>query len=169
MKPEQEPGADDTPSGLMTREALAPVLRDLQARGKRVVFTNGCFDLLHVGHVRYLKQARALGDVLVLALNTDRSVRELKGAGRPILPERERAEVLLALESVDYVVLFDEPDPVRTIEVLQPDVLVKGGDWTRDTIMGRDIVEGRGGEVLPLPYIEGRSTTEIIEKIRGGE
>lgn len=151
----------------MTREELAPVLRARQARGEKVVFTNGCFDLLHVGHVRYLAQARALGDLLVVAINSDASVRALKGEGRPILPEAERAEVLAALRSVDYVVVFGEPDPVRTIEALQPDVLVKGGDWTRETIMGREIVEARGGKVLPLPYVEGASTTNIVAKIRG--
>lgn len=151
----------------MTREELAPVLRARQARGEKVVFTNGCFDLLHVGHVRYLAQARALGDLLVVAINSDASVRALKGEGRPILPEAERAEVLAALRSVDYVVVFGEPDPVRTIETLQPDVLVKGGDWTRETIMGREIVEARGGRVLPLPYVEGASTTNIVAKIRG--
>ncbi|MCA9771250.1 MAG: adenylyltransferase/cytidyltransferase family protein, partial [Myxococcales bacterium] len=128
--------------------------------------TNGCFDILHVGHARYLARARALGDRLVVAVNSDRSVREIKGPRRPIVPEDERRELLLALKAVDFAVIFDEPDPVRTIEILGPDVLVKGGDWTIDTIMGREIVEARGGRVLALPYIEGASTTNLIEKIR---
>jgi len=130
------------------------------------VFTNGCFDLIHAGHVRYLSEARALGDALVVALNSDRSVRALKGEGRPILNEHERAEVIAALEAVDYVIIFDEETPRELIAALLPDVLVKGGDWPLDEIVGRDEVEAAGGRVLSLPYVEGSSTTDIIERIR---
>lgn len=137
----------------------------MRGEGKRLVFTNGCFDLLHPGHVRYLYQARALGDALVVALNSDRSVRALKGEGRPILSQRERAEVMAALESVDYVTIFDEETPRELIAVLLPDILVKGGDWPIQQIVGREEVEAAGGKVLSLPYVEGLSTTDIIERI----
>jgi len=143
-----------------TREALR---RD----GLTVVFTNGCFDLLHPGHVRYLADARSLGDVLVVALNSDRSVRILKGEGRPILNEQERAEVVAALQAVDFVTIFDQETPLALIARLLPDILVKGGDWSVDEIVGREEVEAAGGKVLSLPYIEGKSTTEIIERIKG--
>jgi D-beta-D-heptose 7-phosphate kinase/D-beta-D-heptose 1-phosphate adenosyltransferase len=138
----------------------------LRREGRTVVFTNGCFDLLHLGHVRYLAQARSFGDALVVALNSDRSVRTLKGEGRPILNERERAEVLAALQAVDYVVIFDEGTPRELIAKLLPDVLVKGGDWPLDEIVGRVEVEAAGGKVLSLPYVEGSSTTDIIKKIK---
>jgi rfaE bifunctional protein nucleotidyltransferase chain/domain len=138
----------------------------LRREGKRLVFTNGCFDLLHPGHVSYLSQARALGDALVVALNSDRSVRSIKGEGRPILNQRERAEVIAALEAVDYVTIFDEETPREVIAAVLPDVLVKGGDWALDEIVGRDEVEAAGGKVLSLPYIEGSSTTDIIERIK---
>jgi len=134
---------------------------------EKVVFTNGCFDLLHPGHVRYLADARALGDALVVALNSDRSVRLLKGEGRPILNEEERAQVVAALEAVDYVIIFDEETPRGLIAELVPDVLVKGGDWPLDEIVGRQEVEAAGGKVLSLPYVEGSSTTDIIERIKG--
>ncbi len=137
----------------------------LRAEGRRLVFTNGCFDILHVGHVRYLAQARALGDALVVAVNSDRSVRELKGAGRPVMNEDERAELLAALESVDYVTVFDDESPRRLIAEVLPDVLVKGGDYQLDEIHGREEVERAGGRVLSLPFIEGASTSSIIEKI----
>jgi D-beta-D-heptose 7-phosphate kinase/D-beta-D-heptose 1-phosphate adenosyltransferase len=151
---------------LIDRTALLDERARLQREGKRVVFTNGCFDLIHPGHVRYLKQAHLLGDVLIVALNSDRSVRHLKGEGRPILTEPERAEVLSALECVDYVTVFDGPDPGELISALLPDVLVKGGDWSVDKIVGREAVEAAGGRVLSLPYIEGASTTDLIERIR---
>lgn len=138
----------------------------LRREGRTVVFTNGCFDLLHLGHIRYLTQARSLGDALVVALNSDRSVRALKGEGRPILNERERAEVLAALKAVDYVVIFDEGTPRDLIAKLLPDVLVKGGDWPLDEIVGRLEVEAAGGKVLSLPYVEGSSTTDIIKRIK---
>jgi D-beta-D-heptose 7-phosphate kinase/D-beta-D-heptose 1-phosphate adenosyltransferase len=138
----------------------------LRRAGRRVVFTNGCFDLLHPGHVRYLRQARGLGDALVVALNSDRAVRELKGAARPILNERERAEVIAALGCVDYVTVFDDVSPRELIARLLPDVLVKGGDWGLDQIIGREEVEGAGGQVFSLPFIDGSSTSEIIARIR---
>ncbi len=131
------------------------------------MFTNGVFDLLHPGHVRYLQQARALGDVLVIGINTDRSVRANKGPGRPITPEAERAEVLAALECVDAVTIFDEETPLNIISDLQPDVLVKGADWAHDAIVGRDIVEARGGRVVRVAVEPGHSTTGIVQKIKG--
>ena len=137
----------------------------LREAGQRVVFTNGCFDLLHPGHVRYLQQARALGDVLIVALNSDRSVRELKGPARPILQEAERAEVIAALSCVDYVMIFDDPTPQRVIATLLPDVLVKGGDWSIENIVGREEVEAVGGQVLSLPFVDGLSTSDLIARI----
>lgn len=145
---------------IATREAL-------RREGRTVVFTNGCFDLIHLGHVRYLTQARSLGDALVVALNSDRSVRALKGEGRPILNEQERAEVIAALQAVDYVIIFDEETPRELIATLLPDVLVKGGDWPLDEIVGREEVEAAGGKVLTVPYVGGSSTTDIIERIKG--
>ena len=143
------------------------MLAKRRAEGHRIVFTNGCFDLMHVGHVRYLDQARRLGDLLVVGLNTDASVRSLgKSPSRPIVPASQRAEVLGALAAVDYVVLFDEPDPRRLIEEVEPDVLVKGSDWALGDIIGRDIVERRGGVVTTIPLVPGISTTALIEKIR---
>jgi D-beta-D-heptose 7-phosphate kinase/D-beta-D-heptose 1-phosphate adenosyltransferase len=140
----------------------------LREAHQRVVFTNGCFDLLHPGHVRYLQQARALGDALIVALNSDRSVRALKGPARPILQQDERAEVISALACVSYVTIFDEATPQKIIAALLPDVLVKGGDWSLDTIIGRAEVEAAGGQVLSLPFVSGVSTSEIIERIRQG-
>ena len=136
--------------------------------GRRVVFTNGCFDLLHPGHIRSLEQARALGDVLIVGLNSDISVRQLKGEGRPVIPERERAEILAALESVDAVVIFDDLTPREVIARLLPDVLVKGGDWPGDQIVGREEVEAAGGRVVLAPVVPGYSTTDILKKIREG-
>ena len=150
-----------------SRVDLDPLLSQHRRHGARIVFTNGCFDLMHVGHTRYLEAARRLGDVLVVGLNTDASARSLgKGPGRPFMPEQERAEVLAALASVDYVVLFDEPDPRSLIEAVQPDVLVKGGDWRLDTIIGRDIVEKRGGTVHSIPLVPGVSTTDLVRRIQ---
>ena len=137
----------------------------LKARGKKVVFTNGCFDILHVGHIRYLKKAKKQGDILVIGLNTDRSVKQIKGEERPIVPEKERAEVLSALEFVDYVVLFDEPDPFLLIESLKPNVLVKGADWPKNKIIGREIMEKTGGRVVRVPLVRGASSSGVIEKI----
>ncbi|MBN2122975.1 MAG: D-glycero-beta-D-manno-heptose 1-phosphate adenylyltransferase [Deltaproteobacteria bacterium] len=138
----------------------------LKARGRKIVFTNGCFDILHPGHTRYLSAARALGDYLVVAVNSDRSVRSIKGPHRPVMPQEERAEVLAALGFVDGVVVFDEDDPLEVIRTLMPDVLVKGGDWTEDRIIGADVVKGAGGEVRRIPFLEGRSSTDIIERIK---
>ena len=146
-------------------EAVAAIER-LRAVGKTVVFTNGVFDLLHVGHLRYLQQARALGDALIVGVNSDRSVRANKGAGRPITPEAERAEILSALACVDGVVVFDEDTPHDIITALQPDVLVKGADWAADAIVGRDVVEARGGRVVRVPIEAGHSTSALMEKIR---
>jgi rfaE bifunctional protein nucleotidyltransferase chain/domain len=139
-----------------------------KGNGRRVVFTNGCFDLLHAGHIGSLEQARALGDALIVGLNSDASVRQLKGPGRPVLPERERAEILAALECVDAVVIFDEPTPREVIRGLLPDVLVKGGDWPGDQIVGREEVEAAGGRVVSIPVVPGYSTTAILRKIREG-
>jgi len=144
---------------------LGPRVAGLKQAGRRIVFTNGCFDILHVGHVRYLKSARALGDILIVGLNSDASVKRIKGDKRPIVPERERAEVLSSLRFVDYVVLFDEPDPYNTIAAIKPDILVKGGDWSPENIIGRDIVESYGGEVHTIPFIEGASSSRMIEDI----
>ena len=138
----------------------------LRAAGQRLVFTNGVFDLLHVGHVRYLAAARALGDLLLVAINSDRSVRALKGPGRPVVNENERAELLVALESVAYVVVFDDISPRSLIASLLPDVLVKGGDYQLNEIHGREEVEAAGGKVITLPFIEGSSTSGIIERMR---
>jgi rfaE bifunctional protein nucleotidyltransferase chain/domain len=134
--------------------------------GRRVVFTNGCFDLLHPGHIRSLEHARSLGDALIVGLNSDASVKQLKGQGRPAIPEGERAEILAALECVDGVVIFDDLTPQRTIAALLPDVLVKGGDWAGDKIVGREEVEAAGGRVVSAPVVPGYSTTEILRKIR---
>lgn len=134
--------------------------------GRRVVFTNGVFDLLHPGHVRYLQHARALGDLLVVGINTDRSVRANKGPDRPITPELERAEILAALDCVDAVTMFDEETPHQIIAAVQPDVLVKGADWAEDAIVGRDLVEARGGRVVRVPIEAGHSTTGIIDRIK---
>jgi D-beta-D-heptose 7-phosphate kinase/D-beta-D-heptose 1-phosphate adenosyltransferase len=150
---------------LKSIRAMSEVRGELRRSGKRLVFTNGCFDLLHIGHVRYLKQARALGDALLIGLNSDRSIREIKGAGRPIVPELERAEVLAALAFVDYVCIFDEPTPERLIHAIVPDVLVKGADWDIVEILGRDTVEQAGGMVCNIPLVEGASTTSIVEKV----
>jgi D-beta-D-heptose 7-phosphate kinase/D-beta-D-heptose 1-phosphate adenosyltransferase len=136
--------------------------------GRRIVFTNGCFDLLHPGHIKTLEQARELGDALVVGVNSDASTRHLKGAGRPLIPERERAEILAALECVDAVIIFDYPTPREVIARLLPDVLVKGGDWPGDQIVGREEVEAAGGRVVSIPVLPGYSTTEILRKIRRG-
>ncbi len=133
--------------------------------GKKIVFTNGCFDLLHIGHVRYLQQARSFGDVLVVAINSDSSVRRIKGPPRPFVPAHERAEILASLACVSYVTIFDEDDPLQIIETLRPDVLVKGGDWSLDRIVGREFVEGRGGKVVSVPLVPGISTTALIQRI----
>ena len=150
----------------MTREDARRLVAELRASGKRIVFTNGVFDLLHVGHLRYVQHARGLGDALIVGVNSDRSVRAIKGPDRPITSEAERAEVLEALACVDGVVIFDEDTPLDLIAALQPDVLVKGADWAEDAIVGRDIVEARGGRVVRVAIEPGHSTTKIVDRIR---
>jgi D-glycero-beta-D-manno-heptose 1-phosphate adenylyltransferase len=153
---------------MLTIDEAADFAAQLRADGRRVVFTNGVFDLLHPGHVRYLQAARAEGDALVVGVNSDRSARGNKGPSRPITPERERAEVVAALACVDAAVIFDDPTPAGIISRIQPDVLVKGADWAADAIVGRDTVEARGGRVVRIPVEEGWSTTAIVEKIKAG-
>ena len=151
---------------LLSQDKLLGMREGLRADGKSLVFTNGVFDLLHVGHVRYLAAARALGEALIVAINSDRSVRELKGAGRPIVKEDERAEILAALRQVDYVTIFDDVSPRSLVARLLPDVLVKGGDYRLDEIHGREEVEAAGGRVVSLPFVAGASTTTIIERMK---
>jgi D-beta-D-heptose 7-phosphate kinase/D-beta-D-heptose 1-phosphate adenosyltransferase len=150
---------------VLPRDELAMVLQYHRQQGERIVFTNGCFDLLHIGHIQYLQHARALGDRLVVGLNNDASVRQLKGSGRPLTPQAERARILAALACVDYVTIFEEPTPLALIKLLRPDVLVKGGDYTPETIVGRDEVEAYGGTVHMAPYVSGVSTTAIVNSI----
>jgi len=150
---------------VLTTDEAARWRADLRARGQSVVFTNGVFDLLHAGHVDLLERARALGDALVVGLNTDASTRRLKGERRPLLPEADRARVLAALAVVDAVVLFDEDTPAELVRRLEPDVLVKGADYAEEAIVGKDMVEARGGRVVRLPLVEGRSTSKIVEEI----
>lgn len=157
----------NTNQKIMSLDGLVAERERRRRAGERLVFTNGCFDLLHPGHVRYLAQARQLGDSLIVALNSDRSVRELKGPQRPILRAAERAEVMAALACVDLVTIFDQLTPLELIRQLRPDILVKGGDWGVDSIVGRSEVEADGGVVLSLPFVDGCSTTEIIERIVG--
>jgi D-glycero-beta-D-manno-heptose 1-phosphate adenylyltransferase len=152
---------------ILSREQAIAWVQERRASGETIVFTNGVFDLLHPGHVRYLQQARRLGDALIVAVNSDRSARALeKGADRPLNPASERAEVLAALACVDAAVVFDEDTPFEIVSALQPDVLVKGADWAEGTIVGADVVEGRGGKVVRIPLAEGYSTTGLIERIR---
>jgi len=153
---------------VLAREEVRDYRRACRERGEKVVFTNGCFDLLHAGHVRYLNAARGMGDRLIVGLNSDDSVRRLKGPTRPVTPEGERAEILAALAAVDAVVVFGEDTPLDLVRVLLPDVLVKGGDWTPETIVGRAEVEAAGGEVISLPLLEGRSTTGLLARLAGG-
>ena len=152
----------------MTRAEAIAFVGSRRARGETIVFTNGVFDLLHPGHLRYLQRARALGGSLIVGVNSDRSVRVNKGPARPITPEAERAELLAALSCVDAAVIFDEDTPWELISALQPDVLVKGADWAEDAIVGRDIVEARGGRVVRVPVEQGHATTAIIERVRRG-
>ncbi len=147
------------------RNELKAEVDRLKREGKKVIFTNGCFDILHAGHTQYLREAKKLGDVLILALNSDSSVRSIKGEKRPVVPETERAEVVASLASVDYVTIFDELTPLALIEFLQPDVIVKGGDWAEKDIVGAEAVRKWGGRVAIMPEIEGASTTNVIEKV----
>lgn len=150
---------------VVTWEQLLPKLNVIR-ENKEIVFTNGCFDILHVGHVRYLQDAKALGDILVVAINTDSSVKRLKGSERPIQSETDRAEVLAALECVDYVTFFSEDTPLNLIKLINPNTLVKGGDWPTEKIVGHEVVLANGGNVKSLPFHEGQSTTEILKKIK---
>jgi rfaE bifunctional protein nucleotidyltransferase chain/domain len=153
-------------SGARPLSSLVEERRKWREEGRRVVLTNGCFDLLHPGHLALLEAARAQGDLLVVAINSDRSVRRLKGEGRPLVPEAERAETLLALEPVDRVVVYDETTPLEVVKALVPDVLVKGADWAEDAIVGREEVEAAGGSVVRVEMLPGRSTTSMLERIR---
>ena len=153
------------PGQVVSLKKLKEFRKKWRKQGKKLVFTNGCFDLLHLGHIRYLKKAKSLGDILVVGLNSDRSVKKIKGEKRPILPEKERAEILSSLWFVDYVVLFNEETPERLIKELEPDVLVKGADWKLKEIVGADLVRSRGGVVRRIPLYKGRSTTSVIDEI----
>ena len=150
---------------ILTWEVLQQEVERLRGMGKKIAFTNGCFDILHVGHVRYLREARRTGDCLILALNSDASVRAIKGEQRPLVPEAERAEVVAALECVDYVTLFPETTPLRLIERLRPDILVKGADWREEAVVGREAVLSWGGRVVLSPLVDGVSTTNIVAKV----
>jgi rfaE bifunctional protein nucleotidyltransferase chain/domain len=151
---------------LKTLAELTAIADQARQAGKIVVFTNGCFDLLHRGHVHILRQAKAGGDILIVGINSDRSVQSIKGPKRPILPQSDRIELIAALEMVNYVIVYDEPDPYKLIAAIKPNLLAKGGDWSADKIVGADIVEREGGRVTVIPYLPGNSTTEIIERIR---
>jgi len=151
---------------LKTLDELIKIAAQARRNGKSVVFTNGCFDLLHRGHVHVLRQAKAAGDLLIVAINSDQSVKAIKGPTRPVAAEMDRLELIAAMEMVDYVILFDEPDPSKLIAAIKPNVLAKGGDWGADGVVGADIVEREGGRVLLVPYLKGYSTTEMIERIR---
>jgi rfaE bifunctional protein nucleotidyltransferase chain/domain len=153
---------------VVERTVLVDQVADAHRAGKRVVFTNGCFDLIHVGHVRYLAAAREAGDLLVVAINDDASVRRLKGPERPLVTATARAEVMAALAAVDYVTIFAEDTPATLIAAVLPDVLVKGADWAPDEVVGRDVVEANGGRVLLIPVVEGFSTTALVERLRHG-
>ena len=152
-------------SKLKSRQVLVRLLQKSKGQGKKIVFTNGCFDLLHPGHLRLLRFAKRRGDLLVVGLNSDRSVRALKGANRPLQSEKDRAELLSELEAVDYVTIFGEKDPERLIRALRPDVLVKGADWKKKAVIGRSFVLSYGGKVLSFPTVEGKSTTALIQKM----
>ena len=157
------------PAKLKSLSALLALLKRRKKLRKQIIFTNGCFDILHVGHIRYLQKARSLGDCLVVGLNADSSVRKLKGTGRPVTGERDRAEVLGALACVDYVILFSDKTPERLIRAVRPDYLVKGGDWKKEQIVGNAFVESCGGKVLSLPFVKGFSTTGLLGKIKKAE
>lgn len=150
---------------IVSQNVLKRVLRKLKAGRKRIVFTNGCFDLIHVGHVRYLKRAKQMGNVLILGLNSDKSVRKLKGPSRPIISQGDRAEILSALEPVDYVVIFDELTPLELIRRIRPDVLVKGSDYKTSQIVGGDFVQSQGGRIKTVPFVKNKSTKNIMQTV----
>jgi len=149
---------------IITPQSAAEIVKEYNEGGSSVVFTNGCFDILHAGHTRLLEKCRSLGDLLIVGLNSDASIKRYKGEKRPIVPQEERAEMLLALKSVDYVVIFDEDEPKEIISIIKPDILVKGADWAH-YVSGREIVEAKGGKVVLIPLEQGKSTTNIIEKV----
>lgn len=146
-------------------EEITTIVEHLKKEGKIIVFTNGCFDILHSGHIQYLYDAKRLGDILIIGLNSDSSIKRIKGEKRPIINEWERAYILSALEMVDFIVIFDEDTPYELIKAIKPNILVKGGDWDIEKIVGRDIVESYGGKVLNIPFVEGKSTTNIIQRV----
>jgi D-beta-D-heptose 7-phosphate kinase/D-beta-D-heptose 1-phosphate adenosyltransferase len=150
---------------ILDRKILKEKLDTLRWQGKKIAFTNGCFDILHVGHIRYLREAKKTADILVVAINSDSSVRTLKGEKRPLVGEQERAEILAALEFVDYVTIFSELTPRELINLLQPNILIKGGDWPEEKVIGREEIKKWGGKVIIIPQIAGKSTTNIVEKI----
>ncbi len=150
---------------LVSKESIKPLIDEYRKSGRKIVFTNGCFDIIHAGHVKYLEEARRLGDILVLGLNSDESVKILKGPSRPVNGEKDRAAVLSGLRSIDFVLIFDEETPFNLINYLKPDILVKGGDYDPDDIVGADIVRDGGGKVVVIEFVEGKSTSSIIEKI----
>jgi D-beta-D-heptose 7-phosphate kinase/D-beta-D-heptose 1-phosphate adenosyltransferase len=151
---------------ILERTALKDKLEELRKKGKKIAFTNGCFDILHVGHVRYLREAKKTADVLVLALNSDSSVRSIKGEKRPLMNDKERAEILAALEFIDFVTIFRELTPLELINYLKPDILIKGGDWPEEKVVGREEIKKWGGRVAIIPEVKGKSTTNIVEKIK---
>jgi D-beta-D-heptose 7-phosphate kinase/D-beta-D-heptose 1-phosphate adenosyltransferase len=151
---------------ILERTTLKDKLEELRKKGKKIAFTNGCFDILHVGHIRYLREAKKTADILVLALNSDSSVRSLKGDERPLIPEKERAEIIAALEFIDFVTIFPELTPLELINYLKPDILIKGGDWPEEKVVGREEIKKWGGRVAIIPEVEGKSTTNIVEKIK---
>jgi D-beta-D-heptose 7-phosphate kinase/D-beta-D-heptose 1-phosphate adenosyltransferase len=154
---------------LKSLEEIKAIVLGARNSGKRIAFTNGCFDLLHRGHVHVLRAAKACADLLIVGINSDESVKQIKGPTRPVLPEFDRCELLGAMEMVDFVILFNEPDPYQLIAAIRPDVLVKGGDWNSEKIIGADLVQEAGGSVVVVPYIKGFSTTEIIERITNSD
>jgi D-beta-D-heptose 7-phosphate kinase/D-beta-D-heptose 1-phosphate adenosyltransferase len=151
-------------SSVLPLSKLLPILRKLKKQGKRIAFTNGCFDLLHIGHLAYLERVKRRADILVVAVNSDASVRGLKGAGRPVVPARERARLVAALKPVDFVTVFSGATPLKVIRVVRPDLLAKGGDWKVDRIVGAEVVKSYGGRVAVIPYVAGHSTTRLIER-----
>jgi rfaE bifunctional protein nucleotidyltransferase chain/domain len=151
---------------IISRETIGEICNELRVTNKQIVFTNGCFDILHAGHVTYLEKAKRLGDILIIGLNSDKSVKRLKGESRPVNSEHDRAIVLSALKAVDFVVYFEEDTPLELIKIVKPDFLVKGGDYKIADIVGADIVQDKGGEVVVIPFVEGKSTTNIINKMR---
>jgi rfaE bifunctional protein nucleotidyltransferase chain/domain len=151
---------------ILERNVLKNKLEELRKEGKKIAFTNGCFDILHVGHIRYLREAKKTADILVLALNSDSSVRAIKGEKRPLMSEEERAEILAALEFIDFVTIFQELTPLELINYLKPDILIKGGDWPEEKVIGREEIKKWGGRVAIIPEVEGKSTTNIVEKIK---